>query len=101
MLPSTNRSDDWEYVSEEEKERVGMADEDNGIWWMPYGDFVANFSDATICSIGPDFDEDGDPTGDRWASRIVMFYLKSFDGVSLDLSVVDDAPEIRFLLHKG
>jgi len=62
----SDESDDWDYVSEADKERVGAADEENGIWWMPYNDFVANFSDATICSLGPDFDEDGDPTGDSW-----------------------------------
>jgi calpain len=66
LLTMFDEPGDWDYISDEDKARVGAADEDNGIWWMPYTDFVANYSDATICSIGPDFDDDGVATGDSW-----------------------------------
>ena len=48
------------------KDYLGYADEDNGEWWMEYDDFIRYFHDVTVCSLGPDFDGDGAPTGDRF-----------------------------------
>lgn len=59
-------SDDWKFVSEEDKKRIRFADKDNGTWWMLYSDFISNFRNTTICSTVPDFDEDGDASGDSW-----------------------------------
>lgn len=56
----------WEYVTDEDKERLGVADVDNGEWWMTYQDFTRHYSDVTLCTIGPDFNRDGEVTGDRW-----------------------------------
>ena len=60
-----NRSRAWDAVSEADKRRLGFEDRDNGEWWMTYGDFVGNYDDATLCTMGPDFDEDGEVCGDR------------------------------------
>jgi len=57
---------DWNTVSQADKNRLKLTDKDNGTWWMTLSDFTANFDDVNICSIGPDFDEDGDPSGDSW-----------------------------------
>merc|ERR1719427_1302036 len=56
----------WDNVIEEDKERLGVADVDNGEWWMTYNDFTRYYSDVTMCTIGPDFNRDGEVTGDRW-----------------------------------
>jgi len=54
----------WHYVSDEIKRDL-YANRNNGEWWMSYDDVVRQFSDVTICSVGPDFDSDGAPTGDK------------------------------------
>lgn len=62
----SDSSSAWSNVIEEDKERLGVADEDNGEWWMTYDDFTRYYSDVTLCTIGPDFNRDGEATGDRW-----------------------------------
>ena len=52
-------------VGDEDKQRLGYENTDNGEWWMTYGDFISNYDDATLCTMGPDFDEDGEVYGDR------------------------------------
>ena len=47
------------------KDYLGYTDRNDGEWWMTFDDFTRYFNDVTICSVGPDFDNDGAPTGDR------------------------------------
>lgn len=60
-----HRSPQWDSMDQATKDYLGYADEDNGEWWMTFQDFSRFFNDVTICTVGPDFDEDGTPTGDR------------------------------------
>ena len=54
------------------KDHLGYADKDDGEWWMTYDDFRRNFHDVTICSVGPDFDNDGVPSGDRYHTSFMQ-----------------------------
>ena len=56
------------------KDYLGYADKDNGEWWMAYDDFIHHFNDVTICTVGPDFDNDGEPSGDRFVCRLLTIY---------------------------
>jgi len=56
----------WDLVRQKDKQRLQVADEDNGEWWMTYNDFTRYYSDVTLCTMGPDFDGDGKVTGDSW-----------------------------------
>lgn len=58
-------SSSWDDIDEATKDKIGYADKDNGEWFMAFDDFKYYFSDVTICTIGPDFDEDGAATGDK------------------------------------
>nr|CAB3227594.1 calpain-A-like [Phallusia mammillata] len=61
----SDESHTWDFVSEDVK-RSMHVDKDNGQWWMTFDDLSHFFTDLTICTVGPDFDSDGAPTGDRW-----------------------------------
>jgi len=61
----------WDQVTDEDKKRIGYVDKDNGEWFMTYIDFVCEYDDVTMCTIGPDFDGDGEPTGDSWLSYTI------------------------------
>uniref|UniRef100_H2ZIF1 Calpain catalytic domain-containing protein n=1 Tax=Ciona savignyi TaxID=51511 RepID=H2ZIF1_CIOSA len=56
----------WQYIPDDVKYSIGYANRDNGEWFMSFDDFTRYFTDVTFCTIGPDFDGDGKPTGDRW-----------------------------------
>jgi len=56
----------WRLVSEEDKKNLGIINKPDGEWWMPYDEFVHYFSTLSICTLGPDYDQDGKVTGDRW-----------------------------------
>lgn len=42
-------SDEWNYVSAEEKKRIGYTEEDDGEFWICYEDFIENFDNMTLC----------------------------------------------------
>ena len=54
-----NRSPVWKLITDEDKDRLDYEVEDDGEWWMRYEDFIQYYSQVTLCTIGPDFNEDG------------------------------------------
>ena len=61
------RSDErWKLVDPAVKEKIGQTKSEDGEFWMSFQDFCSEFQCATVCTLGPDFDEDGttDPTND-------------------------------------
>lgn len=50
-------SDEWETVSEEEKERIGYEDKDDGGFWMSFKDWIEEFEMFTLCML-PRLDPD-------------------------------------------
>ncbi|XP_076806717.1 calpain-A-like [Clavelina lepadiformis] len=76
----SDSSSKWDTMDESVKQQLGYADKDNGEWWMSYDDFTTYFNDVTICTVGPDFDADGAPSGDKWLLSTINGEWKS--GVS-------------------
>ena len=60
---------------------------------MTFSDFTANFDDVNICSIGPDFDEDGDPSGDRYEDHTFLIWFIYFFHIFI-------SPISRFFVFK-
>ena len=50
---------------------------DNGEWFMTYIDFVCEYDDVTICTMGPDFDEDGQSTGEKLVDFVPISTITS------------------------
>ncbi|XP_069982093.1 calpain-A-like [Penaeus vannamei] len=49
----------WSGVPEEQKEKLGINSLSDGEFWMSYDDFIEQFEEVSVCTIGPDFDNDG------------------------------------------
>ena len=50
--------EEWSFISDEEKERLGITFDNDGEWWMSYKDFLTNFDQLEMCSLSPE----------RWAA---------------------------------
>ena len=46
----------WTFVSEEEKERIGLNFEHDGEFYMSQQDFMTNFDAVEICNLSPDIE---------------------------------------------
>lgn len=46
-----SRSPEWAGVSQKEKERLGLSLKDDGEFWMPFDDFLTQFSEMSICRL--------------------------------------------------
>ncbi|XP_070833125.1 calpain-2 catalytic subunit-like [Chaetodon trifascialis] len=51
--PWSDGSNEWNYVSKEEKSKLNHVAED-GEFWMSYSDFIKQFSSLEICNLTPD-----------------------------------------------
>ncbi len=47
-------SPEWQYISEDEKETLGINFSADGEFWMSYKDFMKHFDTLEICNLGPD-----------------------------------------------
>lgn len=50
----SDRSDEWNLLSNEERKRLDLVFDDDGEFWMTMEDFVANFTRVEICMLTPD-----------------------------------------------
>lgn len=50
----SDESERWKYISDSEKEEIGLTQEDDGEFWMTFGDWQSNFQKLEICNLGPD-----------------------------------------------
>lgn len=50
----SDRSDEWNLLSNEERKRLDLVFDDDGEFWMTMDDFVANFTRVEICMLTPD-----------------------------------------------
>ena len=48
------RSPEWQFIPDEEKESVGLCFEHDGEFWMSFRDFQAHFSRLEIVNLNPD-----------------------------------------------
>ncbi|KAM9732734.1 LOW QUALITY PROTEIN: calpain-5-like [Menidia menidia] len=49
--PWSDSSEEWQKVSESERERMGVTVQDDGEFWMTFEDFWANFTDLILCRL--------------------------------------------------
>ena len=49
--------DEWKTVSEDEKNRIGYTNENDGSFWMTFKDWVNEFELCTICIMPESCDE--------------------------------------------
>uniref|UniRef100_A0A0K8T1H6 Calpain catalytic domain-containing protein n=1 Tax=Lygus hesperus TaxID=30085 RepID=A0A0K8T1H6_LYGHE len=52
--PWSDKSAEWRFISESEKEEIGLVFEFDGEFWMSFTDFVKRFSRVEICNLSPD-----------------------------------------------
>jgi len=92
----------WDQVTEEDKNRMGLRNvaKDNGEWFMTYIDFVCEYDDVTICTMGPDFDEDGQSTGEKWLYSTIKGCWTSNENAGGSLADVESyANNPQFLIE--
>ncbi|XP_060807964.1 calpain-B isoform X6 [Amyelois transitella] len=52
--PWSDKSPEWRFIPESEKEELGLTFDDDGEFWMSFKDFVQHFSRVEICNLNPD-----------------------------------------------
>ncbi|CAB0012122.1 unnamed protein product [Nesidiocoris tenuis] len=48
------KSAEWRFISDEEKQEIGLVFEYDGEFWMSFKDFIRYFSRLEICNLSPD-----------------------------------------------
>lgn len=64
--PWSDKSEEWNSISEEEKKKLGLIFDDDGEFWMSFNDFVTNFQRIEFVFLSPD-DAADRPEKDKWA----------------------------------
>ena len=50
----------WKQIDDETRHKIGLQNKADGEFWMDFFmDFVKEFEEVSICTMGPDFDADG------------------------------------------
>ncbi|KAE9522347.1 hypothetical protein AGLY_017259 [Aphis glycines] len=52
--PWSDKSAEWRFISESDKQSLGLVFDADGEFWMSYKDFVKYFSRLEICNLNPD-----------------------------------------------
>ncbi|XP_063370426.1 calpain-B [Cydia amplana] len=52
--PWSDKSPEWRYIPESEKQELGLTFDDDGEFWMSFKDFCDHFSRVEICNLNPD-----------------------------------------------
>ena len=45
------RTPEWLEIPDKEKEKLGLTVKDDGEFWMPFDDFLSNFTELSICRL--------------------------------------------------
>ncbi|CAH2987358.1 unnamed protein product [Chilo suppressalis] len=62
--PWSDKSPEWRFIPESEKEELGLTFDDDGEFWMSMKDFAQHFDRVEICNLNPDsLDPDECPEG--------------------------------------
>ena len=69
----TDGADEWSYISDEEKELLGIYFDHDGEWWMSHKDFVKHFDQLEICNVSPEIMDQCDLDNVCW-------HVNQFDG---------------------
>ncbi|KAL1123741.1 hypothetical protein AAG570_001514 [Ranatra chinensis] len=71
--PWSDKSPEWRFIPDHEKEEIGLTFEEDGEFWMSYRDFAKYFDRLEICNLNPDsLSEDELKDGDkkRWEMSV-------------------------------
>lgn len=49
-----NRSPEWRFIPDHEKEELGLTFDRDGEFWMSFQDFTRHFTQLEICNLNPD-----------------------------------------------
>ncbi|XP_054281756.1 calpain-A isoform X3 [Macrosteles quadrilineatus] len=52
--PWSDKSPEWRFIPEHEKQEIGLVFENDGEFWMSYRDFIKHFMRLEICNLNPD-----------------------------------------------
>ncbi|XP_028168957.1 calpain-B-like [Ostrinia nubilalis] len=52
--PWSDKSPEWRFIPESEKEELGLNFDDDGEFWMSFKDFAQHFDRVEICNLNPD-----------------------------------------------
>ncbi|XP_052742732.1 calpain-B isoform X4 [Bicyclus anynana] len=50
----SDKSPEWRFIPESEKEELGLTFDDDGEFWMSFKDFCSHFDRVEICNLNPD-----------------------------------------------
>jgi len=67
------RSAEWRFISESDKQSLGLIFDADGEFWMSYKDFVKFFSRLEICNLNPDLltkEQLGEDSNKRWEMSV-------------------------------
>lgn len=53
-LSFVNRSPEWRFIPDHEKEELGLTFDMDGEFWMSFHDFTRHFTQLEICNLNPD-----------------------------------------------
>ncbi|CAH1397162.1 unnamed protein product [Nezara viridula] len=67
--PWSDKSAEWRFISESDKEKIGLTFEVDGEFWMSYRDFIKYFSRVEICNLSPETMEDVSPDK-KWVTNM-------------------------------
>ena len=57
----SDKDDHWHLIDPDVKAKIGLQYKADGEFWMDfYADFIREFEEVSICTMGPDFDLDGE-----------------------------------------
>jgi calpain len=61
----SDESQEWKYIPDEFKNKIGFEIKQDGEFWMSYEDFLKNFSRITVCNLSPD-ENDAEVGTKKW-----------------------------------
>jgi len=54
----SDKSQEWQFIPEEERKEIGLTFSDDGEFWMSFQDWSTNFQKLEICNLSPDVMDD-------------------------------------------
>ncbi|XP_067007649.2 calpain-A isoform X3 [Anabrus simplex] len=79
--PWSDKSPEWRFIPDHEKEEIGLTFDDDGEFWMSFKDFEKHFSRLEICNLNPDSLEE-EMLGDKKRWEMSMFEGEWVRGVT-------------------
>ncbi|XP_038074057.1 calpain-B-like isoform X3 [Patiria miniata] len=65
----SDNSSEWKSIPESERNRLGLVTDDDGEFWMEYGDFIREYNRVDICHLSPDKSPGGKKKSKKWVTN--------------------------------